>query len=117
MINLNDIMIGDWVYKHAAIKGLGRYEQITYQDLLDDKEYLVFREYDPVPITPEILEKNGWILDEIDGSYRHKENGFWIGGRNAPFGFMISNVHREIKYVHELQHALKLAEIELKIII
>lgn len=72
---------------------------------------------DPIPLTPEILEKNGWVLDEIDGSYRNYDNHFWIGGRNAPFGIEISNIYTELNYVQELQHALRLCGIDKEIVL
>ena len=75
-----------------------------------------FENIEPILLTPEILEKNLGVLDEIDGSYRLTDLGFWIGGRCAPFGFMISNVYVELNYVHELQHALRLCGIKKNIV-
>ena len=71
----------------------------------------------PILLTSDILKKNGWVLDEIDGSYRNYDNHFWIGGRNAPWVIMISNICEEFNYVHELQHALKLCGIEKEIVL
>ena len=75
-----------------------------------------------VPITPEILEKNGWDKEEKDGSvfslseafmggdeddednytcfqlyYQNKKDGWVIDMRGEPLKF-------EIHYIHELQH-------------
>ena len=75
-----------------------------------------------VPITPEILEKNGWDKEEKDGSvfslseafilgdendednytcfqlyYQDKKDGWVIDMRGEPLKF-------EIHYIHELQH-------------
>lgn len=75
-----------------------------------------------VPITPEILEKNGWEKEEKDGSvfslseafmggdendednytcfqlyYQNKKDGWVIDMRGEPLKF-------EIHYIHELQH-------------
>lgn len=123
MIDVENLMIGDWIllFGKTPIKvETIQEESINYKYSKYSKELeggFENQEIDPLPLTAEILEKNGWILDEIDGSYRHKETGFWIGGRNAPFGLLISNTHKEIKYVHELQHILKECEINIKFII
>ena len=77
-----------------------------------------------VPITPEILEKNGWVKEGKDGSdfslseafmggdeddednytcfqlyYQNKKDGWVIDMRGEPLKF-------EVHYVHELQHLL-----------
>ena len=131
----NELMIGDWVLAE------GKPVQVTNISVLGGDIIRVinpFMSYDtmyasnivalskgakdinmiePIPLTLEILEKNGWCLDEIDGSYRHYDNGFWIGGRNAPFGIMVSNLYQDINYVHELQHLLKLCGINKEIVL
>lgn len=78
----------------------------------------------PIPLTPEILEKNGWDKEEKDGSvfslseafmggdeddednytcfqlyYQNKKDGWVIDMRGDPLKF-------EVHYVHELQHLL-----------
>lgn len=70
-----------------------------------------FEELEPIPLTPEILEKNGFIYDSEDqlfkdiyprismlyAQYRLVEN----------YGINYGEMS-EIKYVHQLQHALRL---------
>lgn len=81
-------------------------------------------EVSPIPLTPEILEKNGWDKEEKDGSvfslseafmggdeddednytcfqlyYQNKKDGWVIDMRGDPLKF-------EVHYVHELQHLL-----------
>ena len=76
----------------------------------------------PIPLTSEILEKNGWVKEEKDGSvfslseafmggdeddednytcfqlyYQNKKDGWVIDMRGEPLKF-------EIHYIHELQH-------------
>ena len=55
-----------------------------------------------VPITPEILEKNGWEKDEEASFrtqlyYQNKKDGWVVDMRGEPLKF-------EIHYIHELQH-------------
>lgn len=84
-----------------------------------DKDNIV-----PIPLTPEILEKNGWDKEEKDGSvfslseafmggdeddednytcfqlyYQNKKDGWVIDMRGELLKF-------EVHYVHELQHLL-----------
>lgn len=113
-----DLMIGDWVsllgthhYKVKEIKYVyGVYKiffQGTYSYALED-------EIVPIPLTPEILEKNGWDFDEIDGDFRGCNGKFYIYGRYYPYS-IFDGV--QISYVHELQHALRLCGIEKEIVL
>lgn len=68
------------------------------------------RNIGPIPLTPEILEKNGWERDKlVSYIYGHKAhfievictpNSEWVY-----VTFKGETIHR-IKYVHELQHIL-----------
>lgn len=86
--------------------------------------YINIEEIKPIPLTPEILEKNRWDKEEKDGSvfslseafmggdeddednytcfqlyYQNKKDGWVIDMRGEPLKF-------EIHYIHELQHLL-----------
>ena len=139
-MRVDELMLGDWVkikpnpyMEDTELNHLG-FDPVTHPYIITrvkqiseyginpierwgDTAYTLPIDIEGVELTPEILEKNGWILDDIDGSYRHLNNRFWIGGRNAPFGIMISNIYQEINYVHELQHALKSANIKINFIL
>lgn len=110
----NELMIGDWVYRpdcYDQVKEI-RHTGVIGRDSL--RGLIAFSELEPIPLTPEILEKNGFVYDLEDklfediyprismlyAQYRLVENG----GIN--YGEM-----SEIKYVHELQHALRLCGI------
>ena len=81
----------------------------------------------PIPFTPEILEKNGWIqckyetcksLYEYKGLHlRHtmikRSNGRWVANVDGivekfPDEYTHSYLRINVFYVHELQHALRL---------
>lgn len=82
----------------------------------------------PIPLTPEIPEKNGFVeinddskwykmqlLEENDFVGLEKlEDDYWMFGA-VVFPNLIN--HLSIKYVHELQHALKLCRIDKELII
>lgn len=110
-----------------VMKGVVRLENLEGVEF-GDKGYLFgdccawVKDIVPVPITPEILEKNGWVKEEKDGSvfslseafmggdeddednytcfqlyYQTKKDGWVIDMRGEPLKF-------EIHYIHELQH-------------
>lgn len=111
-----DLMIGDWVscdgknYRVAEIGGM----------VCLDAENELFASLDdisPIPLTPEILEKNGF-KSYNNSSYQLRGVGVYISWRNVgrlniSFGCApITDAHINVKYVHELQHALKLCGIK-----
>jgi hypothetical protein len=118
-----ELMIGDW-YSWEA-EGKKYYFQVTEEtfSLLDDDVF----NFQAVPLTPEIIEKNGfqhfqmnfscclWNVFEIT-SVLH----IAICGEIIMFGYYLSDKDGNdtiiplfnIRYVHQLQHALKLCEIE-----
>lgn len=71
----------------------------------------------PIPLTQEILEKNGWekggyeemvnITDEYSFALQKG-----VDGKNAWWWELFSSPIRPINYVHELQHALRLCGID-----
>lgn len=81
---------------------------------------------EPIPLTPEILEKNGFGYKEEDSYYIHfyqgercyiansdlhivtnKKGVFWLNYYN-------NSIHW-LRYVHELQHAFRLCHVEKQI--
>lgn len=80
----------------------------------------------PIPLTPEILEKNGWVKKVMSRGVRNshlvytkpdiEEYGYFpiyiekgIGKEFDVYPFTCNNVYTQIayiKYVHELQHLL-----------
>ena len=131
----NELMIGDWVYRpdcYDKVKEI-RENGIIGCDHL--RGIISFEELEPIPLTTEILEKNGfeckhkgealkrlyWILYVDGGSVKVKVNRglflFNICGVPFQFGFYVPSVNKHIQYVHELQHALRLCGIEKEIIL
>lgn len=76
--------------------------------------WYISQRYNPFPLTPEILEKNGFAVESRDChgeplQYCELVDGLWIdiSGENFFEG--------KLEYVHQLQHALRLCEIEKEI--
>jgi hypothetical protein len=121
-----DLQIGDWVFSFHA----GRNVQI--KELLEDSvvcsknlrisadENIVIESYDnisPIELTEEILEKNGFKYSEWYG-WQIKGPDFtlcFVGG--TPHFLLDELFVCNCPYVHTLQHALKLCEIEKKIVL
>ena len=129
-----DLMIGDWV----RIKGHLDYDKV--REIAKDENmqwYISFAcsatlfrayEFEPIPLTPEILEKNGWNLDPVLQCYT--STPLWLYGEgsiNLLLQFPTKQSAGSLKiidnqkirnlsdftwkdrlYIHELQHALRL---------
>ena len=123
-INIRDLSIGDWV-RHTFYE-----ENLQIKRIDGESERLLVEKglmsvschldhFEPIPLTPEILEKNG-----ISKTYESDEYAVYKGE-----GFNVTEYYTElweferhrnrlmIRSVHQLQHALRLAgvgkEIEL----
>ena len=119
-----DLIIGDWVQVPSLIDNVEHYDAwCKVKQLRDcDLDVIGFKElkYDeivPIPLTPEILEKNGWECE-----YFGKRQEWWLDKTKFPIvGYSTNDtLHHNgivLKYVHELQHALKLCKIEKEIVL
>lgn len=133
-LNCKSLMIGDWVMFPNSIE---KVQEVAY---VEGKGYcasfaasatlfpIPIDKLKPISLTPEILEKNGFIeinddkkwykmklLEENDFVGLEKlEDNYWMFGA-VVFPNLINQLF--FKYVHELQHALKLCGIEKNIII
>ena len=89
-------------------------------------------EWQPIPLTPEIIEKNGFELDDIikdyrlytgidnrvtahnDKEYMNSNNEWYVHVDSEDF---CSIANCELTYVHELQHLLRLCKIDKEIVV
>lgn len=134
-----ELMIEDWVLYDGEpyqIRQLGIYE--VNRDGEDYPAVCVGKpkgigliiernEIEPIPLTPEILEKNGFVKQDYDGWLIHEDNGRGLIEYRTDYfdGFLIINyikkpfskISVKLKHVHELQHALRLCGINKEITI
>ena len=124
-IRCRDLMVGDWITDNHGfqwqITVVGNdYAYATFEGNegdpweFDDKD----DQPEPIPITPKILEKNGFIKvnsQRYDYGYpdtdcyvkvNPKKNMIHVNGRNAN-----SNLYSH-SFVHELQRALRLCGLD-----
>lgn len=142
-MNEEELMVGDWVLhegKPYQIRQLGIYgvdrDGEDYPAVCVGKPngiglILERNEIEPIPLTPEILEKNGFHKASMVSDtppYDKDEEGNMHFSLNEKFWgwFQPNNTFLipanglgwlEFKYVHELQHALRLCNIEKEIVL
>lgn len=127
-----ELMVGDWVlmkdkpYKVASLPSIGNPE-------LESDKYIFHclkDEIVPIPLTPEILEKNGFENDfyhdesvadycfiRLEG-YSYREDFVlvtWCNGELNVVNDLIGEVKIHCENVHELQHSLRLCGIDKEI--
>ena len=134
MMNKESLMKGDWVKTD-----LGEIQQVV--EIREDcvmlfyNDLYKYEDIEPIKITEDILKKNGFV--EYKGFYRrvvYNDYDTWIIEIDSmifEYGYGYLDLdhtnddigqggidHLKIKYVHELQHALSLCELngsELKV--
>ena len=126
----NELMIGDWVGRVFDDKRID-YRQVdwirTGEIGMRYQKVWAIGCIEPIPLTPEIFEKNGWIqckyktcksLYEYKGLHlRHtmikRSNGRWVANvegivEKFPDEYTHSFLRINVFYVHQLQQTLRL---------
>ena len=113
----NELMIGDWVFNKYTNNAIQVYPMM-FSQMFRQKPDAITEDYNiyPIPLTLEILEKNGlidnWHYDEYWMSYsKHDEEWYFH------FYGAFAEMKVSISYLHELQHALRLCGIEKEIVL
>ena len=138
-MKVTELMIGDCVFNrhHKKYIQVTQYDFFTHthndwgeQSLLPYSKPTFGRDLEPIPVTPDILQKNGFedIGDDIY-QLEEKPYWFWVDFYKHQYGceYDKSTYENEdsesrmklygIPYVHELQHAMRLCGIDKKITI
>ena len=113
-MNAKELMIGDWVINTEGkeqIRDVVRKISPEFLGLRYSRRYVPIECIEPIPLTPEILERNGFSED-----YRYDDlsyiqscgavTGIHINGKNGLMDEMY------LKYVHELQHAFRMLQFD-----
>lgn len=127
---IEELMIGDWVIayvdddKHYVQvinirENCIRFKEIGTNIIADMPYGYLY----PIPITSEILRKNGFDKKRLSGYDCHFSYVLYYESMNfeltalndCEFSFIINNVAKKIEYVHELQHVLKICGINKEI--
>ena len=123
------IMVGDWV-KFPTSDLCHKVYGLQGKSVKIDKKYWHKADkLEPVPLTAEILEKNGFELRPIAPEGEKKYVFLPDNSMLLEIGFLdrhdiwcdahgyFKNFHGYIRYVHELQHVMRLCGIEKEITI
>ena len=129
----NELMLGDWVlveryegiyggpvWKQAGkVNGIFQEEaEIRFSDDDDDEFIYSYPSdgIDPIPLTPEILEKNGFEDGQFFAELLYREWQIMCDCSHIAMRHEGGwSMDISCKYVHELQHALRLCGIDLDI--
>lgn len=94
----SELMIGNWIlYGEKPVQVL----QLTSEK--------IYKGFYPIPLTPEILEKNGWI--RASGYWVLKGHSTRLGWKDGEMIVGYSALPEKILYVHELQNLMKAVKI------
>lgn len=131
-MKVEDIQIGDWVqnplgapYQVLAIhfykiNGDGDGYYGIHLKNKGAEARLEIYDLHPVPLTPEILEKNGFgneMSKYLDGDEIEIELNLDDWELEDEDGFLDCCYQKPITYVHELQHALRLCGIDKEVVL
>ena len=118
-LSCKDLMVGDFIrriYNQKIIKVIEIKQSCIYTN---DNGY-EYNEIEPIPITQEILEKNGFVHYEEDVESFHDKDCVFIKQNLGGYGVCLDKnrtLSGLLHYVHELQHALRLCGIDKEIIL
>lgn len=134
-LKISDLSVGDWVrYKgkeytiasiYVAAEGYPHEVALTYQGICCGCAYIDYLE--PIPITAEILEKNGWKLSK--SNWFEFEDGEWkiniwigkskcnieISQKREIYAYTYADIQVVKSNINTLQHALRFAGIDKEI--
>lgn len=109
-----ELMLGDWVYLFNT--------PCQVKDIIEDGIINYEKDVTPILLTKEILEKNSFLKVEaieypshsvgISFLYRNTLEGLRIFVQNACVGGPTCTMIKTCKYVHEVQHMIKMCDIK-----
>lgn len=130
-----ELMIGDWVcYRGTNIVVTSIYNKGGSNEVgWSEKEsvWVNGSNVEPIPLTPEILEKNGFVTKDEQGNWKgYRIYSIFDANKNCTFMLKLyekdsiyeisldmAPYYITFKYVHQLQHAMKLCGINKEIVL
>lgn len=135
-LKVTDLMVGDLVLHDGKVIRVDAVHKrkIGYHKTKDKLTWLFSGQFEPILLTPEILEKNGFETEKImpfeqefehrvglDGRVILDNRTRWIHSSNTwsmyirgDLGFTL---YAELTFVHELQQFLRLCKIDKEIVV
>jgi len=113
-MKVNELMVGDWVYVSGKPVKITKDDLATMLIFLDDDSKI-----NPIPLTEEILVKNGFedVSEEGDrirllGTFDENDNITFVNLYPATIGYGTDITQLKVYYIHQLQHLLRMCGIE-----
>lgn len=118
-LKATDLMVGDWLMfndKPRQVKGLHNDDTVT---LVGHESVYYLIDAEPIPLTPEILEKNFELLFSKQGIYIYSgiegrliiQNHYNVKGWDWTLDYDkqtgTASAFGRVNYIHELQHYLR----------
>ena len=113
-----ELKIGDLITCYGEILKVASCDMFmcsAWDENNDLCDHINYDDLSPIPLTSEILEKNGWKEDDeiwgIDYTFGHLHIEFFSNGKEIEAMVSVTDDRdvcclRQIKYIHELQHLL-----------
>lgn len=126
-LKINDLSVGDWVQDKegtpAKILGIEQWSGDYYLNVEvngDDVGNVIAEGALPIPITPEILEKNGFeVYDDAARFKLDRPHSLWLFKEKEGWDLHLpsgeQHINLRIEHIHQLQHALRLVGVEKEI--
>ena len=135
-MDINELMVGDWVMYNPNVFIEDEYEPAKswYATTIANGADIDLAEegcYEPIPLTEEFFEKNGFVLDNSFyphyKKYESKDKRIIISDDvNSGDGYWYVHVDNEyyetigscdVKYVHQLQNQLRICGYEMDVVV
>ena len=123
-MDIRELRIGDWIETHgySKVSSIGD-DNFVYVRHYGPRFKLLAVDCNPIPLTDELLEKIGAKEINIEGFHYlyigNKEQSVLLHHSRYAYVFTtecyVISVRKPIKYLHQLQHELYDAGIEIKI--
>ena len=116
IMKCEELMVGDWVLINNTPHKIQAIDSIDTEVQADDELYYVGEDryhsedkIEGIPLTPEILEKNGWKRREIFMDIKVTDTTIFSWTDIYGESLFQNGYHMfDCKYVHTLQHAFRL---------
>ena len=131
-MNATDLTVSDLVLLFgdtpARVDAIGDIEVYVYEEKRGEDWQVGYEHIKPIPLTAEILEKNGYVkciggrskksLQLIgDGLYVSWWNDRIVIRYKRVLGHPSAYLNCDCRYVHELQHALRLCGVKKEVVL
>ena len=123
-MDIKSLMIGDWVYNTHNSQYEKVYEIGSGLVMLDYNDLYEYDEIEPIPLKRIHLTKNGFkVTDAEDTEFVYRDgyevkvmiDADIVDAIFLSIEFAERNMWKEIKYVHELQQAMRIMECDKEI--